>query len=416
MEYSRPLTAAYAAVQAVFWMSVCASVSFAAVYLQALGYTNTQLGAILAAGSLLGALLGPALSSLVDGSGRVSAARLLPPILAAQAAALALLLLSPVKGWVTTAAFTLYAAACLCANSPILKLYVDLTHSGKRLNFGAARAMGSLAYVLLSALLGVWIERTSVRVLPLVGLALVVLQFVFWTLLCREAPAKPEAARPAGGQGSDTAGFARQNPRFCVLLLGMVLLFFAHNTINNFFINIARAVGGDTGTMGWLNAFTAAVEIPVMLFLGRLRGNRSNAALLRLSFAFFTLKLFAVTLAPNIPALFAALLLQAPSFALYAAVIVDYTDEAVAFRDSAKAQSLAYSTTTLGSVLASVVSGRLLDLVSVRQTLLVAAVVCALGTAVAWAGLKERPAAKRQAETARDDGAAGAAAPDEAPR
>lgn len=59
MKYDRSLTAAYAAVQAVFWMSVCVSVSFAAVYLQGLGYTNTQLGAILAAGNLLGATLGP---------------------------------------------------------------------------------------------------------------------------------------------------------------------------------------------------------------------------------------------------------------------------------------------------------------------------------------------------------------------
>ena len=91
-------------------------------------------------------------------------------------------------------------------------------------------------------------------------------------------------------------------------------------------------------------------------------------------------------------ALFAALLLQAPSFALYAAVIVDYTDEVVSFADAAKAQSLVYSTTTLGSVLASIVSGRLFDVMGVRKTMLIACAVCAVGTTVTWFGLERKNA------------------------
>ena len=385
----RSLTAAYAAVQAIFWMSICVSLSFAAVYLQGLGYTNAQLGVILAVGNLLGAALGPAFSALIDRGRRVTAAGLLPPILAAQALALLPLLLSPVRGAVTASAYTLYIAFCLCANSPILKLYVDVTHRGGRIDFGVARAMGSLAYVLISALLGVLVERVSILMLPYTGLALCALQFLSCARLLRGG-ASGSGAPAAAERGSSLPEFIRQNPRFCVLLLGMILLFFAHNTLNNFFINIARNVGGDTSTMGWLNAFMAAVEIPVMLLFARLRGNRSGASILRFSFVFFTLKFLAVALAPNIPTLFAALLLQAPSFALYASAIVDYTDEAVAFRDSAKAQSLVYSMTTLGSVLASIVSGRLLDAVSVTQTLLVATAVCAAGTAVTWFALGER--------------------------
>lgn len=250
--------------------------------------------------------------------------------------------------------------------------------------------MVSLAYVLISALLGVWIERTSVRSLLFAGLALCGLQYVFWALLCRGAD--PRLVHSSDKRGSGMIGFVRQNPRFCVLLIGMVFLFFAHNTISNFFINIARNVGGDTETMGWLNAFMAAVEVPVMLLIGRLRGKRSGAALLRFSFVFFTIKTLAVGLAPNVPVLFAALLLQAPSFALYAAVIVDYTDEVVSFADAAKAQSLVYSTTTLGSVLASIVSGRLFDVMGVRKTMLIACAVCAVGTTVTWFGLERKNA------------------------
>ena len=41
MERNLSLTAPYAAMQAVFWMTVCVSLTFAAVYLQGLGYSNT---------------------------------------------------------------------------------------------------------------------------------------------------------------------------------------------------------------------------------------------------------------------------------------------------------------------------------------------------------------------------------------
>ena len=62
----RSSTAVYAAVNGSYWASFCLVYSFAAVYLQAVGSSNTELGWVLAVGSSLGALIGPALSSLLD--------------------------------------------------------------------------------------------------------------------------------------------------------------------------------------------------------------------------------------------------------------------------------------------------------------------------------------------------------------
>ena len=47
----------YALIQGLYWIGFCGIVSYAAVYLQARGYSNTQLGRILAAGYILGFLL-----------------------------------------------------------------------------------------------------------------------------------------------------------------------------------------------------------------------------------------------------------------------------------------------------------------------------------------------------------------------
>ena len=168
MKRDRALTALYAGVQAVLWMSVCTATGYAAVYLQALGYSNTQLGLIMACGSLCGASLGLALSSVIDRYARLTASRFIPLMLALQAAALLALLFSGVKNAVTTVSYVLYIGFCLSMTFLISKLYVDFTHNGRQINFGVARGIGSLAFVLSSAFLGILVEHLGIRKAALV--------------------------------------------------------------------------------------------------------------------------------------------------------------------------------------------------------------------------------------------------------
>ena len=62
-----------------------------------LGYSNTELGGLLALGSVLGFLLGTGLSSFVDTSPRFNAADVLWPVLLFMAALFLLLLYFPVR-------------------------------------------------------------------------------------------------------------------------------------------------------------------------------------------------------------------------------------------------------------------------------------------------------------------------------
>lgn len=390
MKQKNTMTTSYAAVQATFWMTWCTSVSFAAVYLQGLGYGNGELGLVTAAGSLLGAFLGPLLSARIDRDARLTAGRLIPLVLAAQAAALLLLLCFPVKGAVSSVGFALYMMFASSVNSLNLKLYSDAVYRGAQVDYGFARGMGSLFFVLLSLVLGVVVERSSVRALPAAALLICAAQFFAFRAFDRRLPESPAAAAEGAQAGTSLPEFVRKNRRFCVLLLGTVLVFFAHNIVCNFLINITRNVGGDVGVMGVLNGFMAAVEIPVLLFYSTLFRRQSHAALLRAAFLFFALKAAAIAAAPNVTLLGAAFLLQAPSFALYAAAIVPYVGAVVSHEDSAKAQSLAFTMTTLGSVLANVLGGQMLDRMPVGSVLWVACGVCLLGSAVAVCGTERR--------------------------
>lgn len=382
------LTPLYALCTAAFWMCFCVTVSYAAVYLQSRGYSNTELGIVLAVGNILGALLGPAMSARIDRTDTLGPHSFLPFVLLAQAGLLALLSILRGKSTAVSVVYVLFMALALSVNSLNLKLYVDLSHGGARVDYGVSRGIGSLAYVGVSMCLGALIQRISVDILPWAGLLITALQALSARLLRRASPVIVRSGDPGENRSRSVVGFLLENRRFSVLLFGTVLIFFAHNTVVNFFINLTVHAGGDTRTMGLLNAAMAFVEIPVIMFYGRLRGKHSHASALRLAFPFFIAKAFAFAYAGTIPLLFAALLLQAPSFALYTAAIVYYVDEKLPQEDSAKAQSLAFSMTTAGSVLASVLSGWNYDRFGVPNTLLIAAVACAFGSLTAIAGLK----------------------------
>ena len=390
---TKRITAYYSLNQAGFWMIYCLSSSFAVVYLGTLGYSNTELGSMLALGSVLGFLLGTALSSFVDTSPRFNAADVLWPVLAFQAAFFLLLLFFPARGIVTTACYPLLLAFTLAVNTLNLKLCADFEHYECPVNYGIARSMGSAAYMAMSMLLGVWVARFGVRVIPIAGLAVTALQGVSNALLVRSVVRlrkKLLSGQPAAAlQGRSLGVFLRESPKFCLLLFGTMLLFFAHNTSSTFLINIVQRAGGDTTSMGYISAFLAALEVPTMLFYSRLFRRKSSAAVLRFSFIFFAVKTAAIAAAPNIPLLFAAEALQVPSFAVYAPAIVAYVTLVVPYEDAAKGQSLAYSMSTVGGVFASLVSGRLLDTLSVPATMWIAAAVGTVGAVLACRGLEK---------------------------
>ncbi len=172
MKSQKNLTVSYALVQAAYWMNFCLTSGFAAVFLQGLGYNNAELGVVLAVGNLLGAVLGPVLSSLIDRHRAITPARLIVPLLALETGSLILLLFVPSKGLAASAGYVFFIAFCIALNSMYLKLYVDLLHSGAYINYGVARGMGSFAYVLMSVGLGAVIEAVGIRSMPVGGIIL----------------------------------------------------------------------------------------------------------------------------------------------------------------------------------------------------------------------------------------------------
>lgn len=392
-----PVTFHYMIITGGFWMAFCVVTAYAAVYLKGVGCTNTELGLILALGNVGGALLSPVLGAMIDRNRNLRHATVIYVLLSVQVVLLALLRLHPAHDLMTAACYVLYMTAMMPVNAVNLDLCVRLERAKAPLNFGLARSMGSFSFVILSTLLGIVTARWGHLSLPFAGLAVVLLQFFGNRLIDRDLR-NAEAAMPPSEiavteKSSSLLVFIRENRMFCLMLFGTIIIFIAHNMDGNFLINEVEALGGNTAIMGYVAAFTAITEVPVMMFSSKLPKKWATVQYIRLAFVFFIFKALAYALAPSIPLFFAARVLQAPSYALYTVLIVGYADRIVARKDSAKAQSLAFSMTTIGSVLASLIGGPMFDSVGVRGTMLTAVAIAAAGAAIALAGTIRKKAA-----------------------
>ena len=379
---------AFSFVQAGFWMSFCVSVSFAAVYLQTLGYSNGMLGLIMALGSVMGIAVSITLSSWIDRDEEITAKKLIPWILLLQTVSVMTLLLVNARCPAVSAAFVTYTGFCTTVNCLNLKLYADADRAGARIDYGFTRGIGSVAYVSISVVLGVLTDRVSFRMLPFIGLILCAVQFLAFMRFSRFV-VDGKKAGPFGERSTSLSAFFRNDPRYAVLLTGVILLFFGHSTACNFLINLTRHAGGDAADMGLINAFKGLVEIPMMFMYARFFKDGKHSAALRIAAVAFVLKTLAFILSETTWQLTAAFILQAPSYALFMAAIVPYVEENIDYRDSAKAQSLAFTTTTFGGMLASLIGGQLYDCMPVTAVLWIAFAAGAAGAAVMFIGTRQ---------------------------
>ena len=385
-KYQRYTSVAYFALQGGYWMSVCIANSYAAVFLQHRGYSNSALGMVLAIGNIAGFLLAPNLAALVDRSRRVTVYHCIWALLAAQALILTGFTLIPGKSLMLSLLYCLYMATVVAVNPLNTELCFELAGWSRPVSYSPARGIGSLCYALMSFAMGRLTLRLGADVHPYAGLFCLLCQVVsIGVITWARSRVRPENAIHGSGQKEEGLGlmlFIRANARFCVMMFSLALLFFSYNVSDSFLINILRNVGGDAGDLGSISAFKAVLEIPVMLFYAQLTGRFRCSSVMRLSALAFVAKALALALAGSVGMLYAANLLQILSYALIIPAMVQYVNLVIGQKDSAKGQAIANGMTTLGAVFASSIGGKLYDVLSVRTTLLISAAIAVCGVVI----------------------------------
>lgn len=381
----------YGCIHGTYWMYFGVVGSFASAFLLAKGYSNAEIGLILAVGNILAVFLQPLIADLADRSKKLS---LIGVTQLSGLLLMVLTLLLFVLQRKSAALWVVYVLimAWMTTLQPLFNsLAFRLEETGVHINFGACRSVGSLAYAVICAFLGTLFEAEGVMVLPVTGeivltmllLSLFVTKRQFDKMMSQKGPAEAEsltaAQIPQEEEPIDLILFAKRNKLFLVLNLAVVGVFFSNSILNNFMLQIVEGVGGTSEDMGRILSVMAFLEIPALLFFDKIEGRFSCQTILKFAAICFTVKIFLIYIARSVTMIYIAHIFQTFSFGLFLPAMVSFINQVMAKGEAVKGQAVYTVTTTVSAVLASVLGGIMLDASGPSFMLLVSTIATAAG-------------------------------------
>ena len=372
------LTFVYSFIQGFYWMNFSAVMGFASLYLLDSGFTNTEIGMIMAVAGIISAVLQPMIAGYADKPSSPSLKKIILVLIFIQFGLGILMLCFFHKAFLLTGVLYASTITLLQLLTPFVNaLGMQTINQGKPLNFGVARGMGSVAYAIMSYLLGAIADKTGAVSIPIsiscMSLALVgaLVLFPFHKL--------PDSALEQKSSSSSPLAFFTKYKRFTVVLAGCIFLYLSHVLLNSFTFQIVETKGGGSAEMGTSMAIAALVELPTLFLFSFMLKKARCDFWFRICGIFFLLKSLGTLIAPNVPVFYGVQVLQMMGWGLIAAASVYYVNAIMEEQDAIKGQAYITMTYTLGSVIGSLLGGALIDSSGVNAMLIFATISAAFG-------------------------------------
>ena len=372
--------------------------AYAAVYLISNGFSNTEVGALLAVANIVSAIMQPVIAGIIDKPGFLTNRRFIMIAVLIIMAGSAVLMLIPGN---KAAIFFIYALIYMIqfVYQPVMTaLCFEYQKAGCDIMFGLARGLGSASFAVTSAVIGGIIEKNGVSVLLWVNIATMVISLavVYFfrkpgdtngSEMIRESTAKEEPRE----KSSTFVEFMRGYPAFTLFLAAVVCFFFAHNMINDFLIRIINELGGNETELGYANFLQAILELPVMALIGIVLKKINAEKLLMISGLAFFIKILILVFAGNMPVLYMSQSFQLFAYAVFVPAGAYYVSKTMKESDQVKGQAFITSAITIGGVFSNLISGVILDHSGIRMMLITGSAVCAVGVLIAITAMTKLP-------------------------
>ena len=387
----------YSAIQVLYYGSFCALMGYASVYLLDKGFTSSIIGIVLALVSVLSVFTQPAVGSFVDRNQKISIRKIVC-LFVAVAVLFSIGLLFLGKGSFLILIFFVGVATFMMTITPLLNSMAFVFEKyGIEINFGLARGLGSAAYAIVSILLGYLVEATGAYVLPIIYIILNILMiivtysFVVPKNIRSQGMVETQEVEEVEEEQSQLSWieFAKKYQKFIGLCLGLVLVYFTHTIINNFFIQVITPIGGTESQMGTAVFLAAILELPAMACFSKLREKLGVNKLIAIAVIMYIVKHAITAFAPNIIFIYVAQVFQMFSYAILTPATIYYVNTIISKSDSVKGQSLITMAYTGSGIIANLIGGFMIDSIGVSAVLLIGVGISVLGAAVVIASLEK---------------------------
>ena len=380
-------TLKYCILQGAFWSTFSCIFAYASMYLLDKGLSNSEIGYILALGSILSAIAQPIVGGIADRSKRLILHKLLLA-LSGIIIVLSGILLSFNKVFLMVfLLYTLIIAFSQIMTPLTYSLAMFFVSMGIPIDFGIARGIGSLAYAVCSALLGILIEKQGVDIIVyaiiLVYILLILSVVTFHFKGVDENVKNADTSNDGKSAGNlSLIEFILRYKRFFVLIIGNILVFVSHNIISNYMFQIYDNIGLTTTEMGYGIFIAAASELPALFLLSTVNKKVPSGRLFKFAVFFIFVRNVVMYLARNIVVMYISMSLSMLGYGIFAGVSILYVENTIDSDNRVRGQAMMTMTTALGSFLGSLAGGIIIDKFSVDTMLIISSLMALIGSLI----------------------------------
>ena len=194
------------------------------------------------------------------------------------------------------------------------------------IDFGSARACGSIAFAAFSVVVGKLTVMFGAPAVVASGIALnIFLLLITFSMPYYGDMVEGDSARVKSGgqQGS----FFSKYPAFVIMMVGLSLVMSFHNCIQIYMLMILENVGGNSDNLGTAIAIAAVMELIVLFNYARLHKKFGAKKLLMVCGIFYCIRRALYLLATDVMHIYLIQTLQAVTFAMFASASTYYSDE-----------------------------------------------------------------------------------------
>ena len=367
----------YIVLQGLFWMLFCVNGGFLSFYLQGNGFGNSLIGVITAVFCTIAFILQPLAGNICDRIEGLTWKKLIIILGIPYILICILLLIIKSKSLIVILFGMMYITTFIYL--PLINSAVfAYEKEGVKINFGIARGTGSAMYGLMALLVGDMSRIFGTKIIPLSGLIVIILFLALIATMPANKKAKQEKA-----QHTNVLSFITKYPYFSVMLLGVLFMFFSHNIIGTYLLQIIQSLGGDSANLGRAMFIQAIVEIPVLFTFSFIMKKIKVGNLMILAGVGYIIKAVLYFASGNMGMIYITQFSQIISFAIIAAASVYFTGMVVNEKDQTTGQAFMSGMMSAGTVLGSLFGGAILDYVGVRALLSVNILLTLIGTSIA---------------------------------
>lgn len=383
----------YSTIQVLYFGIYVSLMGYASVYLLAKGFSNSVIGIALAISSAIAILIEPVVAAFSDKNKHIELRKIVAGIVIAMAILSASILLLG-EGTIVLLCVFVGIATLHSTLMPLLNsMAFVFERYGIEINYGLGRGLGSAAYAIVSLALGYLAEKFGVDIFPIIYLAMnILLIFVVYTFIVPANERKELSKEEIKEEEKQLSfvSFCKRYKKFVIFVLGLILVYFIHVIINNFFIQIITPIGGTESNMGIAVFIQAIVELPVMIFFNNIRKKFSYISLIRFAVIMFAVKHILTFIAPNIIVIYIAQTFQMLSYAILIPASVYYANQVIEKSNAIKGQSMVTIAITASGIIANLVGGFLLDIISVHNVLLIGVGISIIGALIVIFSIKNK--------------------------